>query len=213
MLKEIIDVFIHLDDKLIEIVTTHGKFIYGLLFLIIFCETGLVIMPFLPGDSLLFAVGAVAARPELQLNIWYCAGLMFSAAVIGDTLNYWVGRKTGTWLSEKFPRLIKPSYLKRTKVFFEKYGGKTVILARFIPIVRTFTPFVAGSGSMSYPRFLTFSIVGTIFWVGLLVPAGFFFGGLPFVKNNFEFVVIGIICISILPVVITALKERLQQSR
>lgn len=195
----------HINEYLETWVQQYPVAVYGILFAIIFAETGLVIMPFLPGDSLLFAVGAVAARPELGLNVWYVSLVIFCAAVIGDSLNYWVGRRLSAWMIRKFPRILKPAYLEKTHAFFAKYGGKTLILARFVPIVRTCAPFVAGSGHMDYRRFLFFSVTGTLLWIGIIVPAGYFFGGLPVVKKNFELVVVGIILISLLPAAIGAL--------
>lgn len=208
LLKQLIDFVLHLQEHLHQLTQDYGRWVYGILFAIIFCETGLVITPFLPGDSLLFAVGALAADPASGLNLWLASALIFVAAVLGDTVNYSIGKFAGERLARRFPRLIKQKHLDVTNEFFQKYGGKTIILARFVPIVRTFAPFVAGSGAMDYRRFMMFNVVGAALWVGLLVPAGWFFGNIPVVKENFEFVVIGIIVVSILPMVYEIWKSR-----
>ena len=206
-IKQVLDLFLHLQDHLHHLTREHGAWVYGILFLIVFAETGLVVTPFLPGDSLLFAVGAIAAKPESGLNVFAAGLVLFFAAVIGDTVNYSVGKFAGAALSKKYPRLIKPEYLAKTHEFFERYGGKTIILARFVPIVRTFAPFVAGSGAMDYRRFMMFNVAGAVAWVALLVPCGWFFGNLPWVKKNFELVVLGIIFVSVLPMLIEILRE------
>ena len=200
-MNEILDLFLNLPDHLGEFIRNYGVLIYGLLFLIVFCETGLVITPFLPGDSLLFAIGALAADPTSNLNIWIAAVVLLVAAILGDTVNYWIGRRFGGWMMRKFPRIVKPAHIERTNAFFVRYGGKTIIIARFVPIVRTFAPFVAGTGEMNYRRFMYFNVVGAFLWVGLILPAGWFFGNIPIVKENFGIVVLGIIIISILPMV------------
>lgn len=205
-LKQALDFVLHLNDRLDGVAKEYSTGIYLILFLVIFCETGLVVTPFLPGDSLLFAVGAIAARGSL--DIWIAAGLMLVAAIVGDTVNYWIGRFVGEKLCEKFPRIIKPAYLEKTHAFYEKYGGKTIILARFVPIVRTFAPFVAGSGAMNYSRFMTFNVVGALLWIGLILPAGWFFGNFEVVKKNFELVVLGIIFVSVLPMLFELWKAR-----
>ncbi|MGC4017332.1 MAG: DedA family protein [Luteolibacter sp.] len=209
-MKEILDLFLHLQDHLNDFTREHGSLIYGLLFLIVFCETGLVITPFLPGDSLLFAIGAMAANPDSGLNIWIAAATLLAAAALGDTTNYWIGRSIGKWLTHRFPKIVKPAYLEKTHKFYENYGGKTLILARFVPIVRTFAPFVAGSGTMPFRKFISFSFCGSLLWVGLILPAGWFLGGVPFVKKHFEIVVLAIIGISLLPVIIEVLKAKLR---
>lgn len=201
-MKEIIDFILNIQEHLTEFTRAHGSLIYGLLFLIVFCETGLVVTPFLPGDSLLFAVGALAADPASGLNVWIAAVVLLVAAILGDTVNYWIGRKFGGWMMRTFPRIVKPSHIQKTNEFFVRYGGKTIILARFVPIVRTFAPFVAGSGEMDYKRFMFFNVTGAILWVVLILPAGWFFGNIPVVKENFELVVLGIIGFSVLPMVI-----------
>jgi membrane-associated protein len=207
-MREFIDIFLHLQDHLTAFTTAHGSLVYGLLFLIVFCETGLVITPFLPGDSLLFAIGAMAANPESGLNVWLAGLVLLAAATLGDTTNYWIGRRCGEWLIRRFPRVVKPSYLEKTNRFFENYGGKTLILARFVPIVRTFAPFVAGSGAMPFRRFISFSAAGSVLWVGLILPAGWFFGGIAIVKEHFEIVVLAIIGISVMPMVIEVVRTK-----
>ncbi len=212
-MTEILDLFLHLPVHLENFVNAHGTLIYGLLFLIIFCETGLVITPFLPGDSLLFAIGAVAAKEGSSLNIWVAAVILLVAAILGDTVNYWIGRKSGGWMMRKFPKIVKPSHIEKTNEFFVRYGGKTIIIARFVPIVRTFAPFVAGSGHMDYRRFMFFNVIGAILWVGLLLPCGWFFGRIPFVQKNFELVVLGIIAISVLPMVIEIARAKMAKKK
>ncbi|MEN9677115.1 MAG: hypothetical protein RIS76_3011 [Verrucomicrobiota bacterium] len=208
-IRQALDFVLHLSDRLDGLAAEYRTGIYALLFLIVFCETGLVVTPFLPGDSLLFAVGAIAARGSI--NIWAVAALLFVAAFAGDNLNYWVGRLAGRELVRRFPRLIQQKHLDRTHAFFEKYGRKTIVMARFVPIVRTFTPFVAGMGAMEYPRFIGASILATTLWVGLILPAGWFFGNMEPVKKHFELVVIGIVVVSCLPMAFEYLKSRKQQ--
>ena len=210
-MKDILDLFLHLPEHLRDFISAHGMLVYGLLFLIIFCETGLVVTPFLPGDSLLFAIGAIAADPTSNLNIWVAAGILLVAAILGDTVNYWIGRRCGGWMMRRFPRIVKPSHIEKTNEFFVRYGGKTIIIARFVPIVRTFAPFVAGSGNMEYRRFMYFNVVGAILWVGIILPCGWFFGNIPMVKANFELVVLGIIGISILPMVIEIARAKFKK--
>ena len=210
-MKDILDLFLHLPEHLRDFISAHGMLVYGLLFLIIFCETGLVVTPFLPGDSLLFAIGAIAADPTSNLNIWVAAGILLVAAILGDTVNYWIGRRFGGWMMRRFPRIVKPSHIEKTNEFFVRYGGKTIIIARFVPIVRTFAPFVAGSGNMEYRRFMYFNVVGAILWVGIILPCGWFFGNIPLVKANFELVVLGIIGISILPMVIEIARAKFKK--
>jgi len=197
-LTKIVDIFLHLDKHLAPILQTYGVWTYLLLFVIIFCETGLVVTPFLPGDSLLFAAGAFAA--DGSLSIWLLLGILIAAAVIGDTVNYWVGHFLGARLLavRKF-RLVKPEHLAYTHEFYEKYGGKTIIIARFVPIVRTLAPFVAGLGTMSYRRFMSYNVIGGVAWVVICTMAGYLFGNLPFVKDNFSLVVLAIIVLSLVP--------------
>jgi membrane-associated protein len=211
MMHEFLDLFLHLPDHLRTFISANGNLVYGLLFLIIFCETGLVVTPFLPGDSLLFAIGAIAADPTSNLNIWVAAIILLTAAILGDTVNYWIGRKFGSWMMRTFPKVVKPSHIEKTNEFFVRYGGKTIIIARFVPIVRTFAPFVAGSGEMEYRRFMFFNVIGAVLWVGLILPCGWFFGNIPAVKAHFELVVLGIIGISILPMVIEIARARLKK--
>ena len=207
MLASLIDFILHIDQHLIELAQTYGLWIYAILFLIVFCETGLVVTPFLPGDSLLFAAGAVAALGGMNVHI--AAALLLAAAVIGDAVNFAIGKYFGEKLFAKpDSRVFKREYLDKTHAFYEKYGGKTIILARFVPIVRTFAPFVAGMGNMHYGRFIRYNIIGALMWVGLLTYAGYFFGELPVVKNNFGLVVIGIIVVSVLPMAVEIAKAK-----
>ena len=207
MLASLIDFILHIDRHLIELAQTYGLWIYAILFLIVFCETGLVVTPFLPGDSLLFAAGAVAALGGM--NVHMAAALLLAAAVIGDAANFAIGKYFGEKLFAKpDSRVFKREYLDKTHAFYEKYGGKTIILARFVPIVRTFAPFVAGMGDMHYGRFIRYNIIGALMWVGLLTYAGYFFGELPVVKNNFGLVVIGIIAVSVLPMAVEIAKAK-----
>lgn len=207
MLASLIDFVLHIDQHLIELAQTYGLWIYAILFLIVFCETGLVVTPFLPGDSLLFAAGAVAALGGMNVHI--AAALLLAAAVIGDAANFAIGKYFGEKLFAKpDSRVFKREYLDKTHAFYEKYGGKTIILARFVPIVRTFAPFVAGMGDMHYGRFIRYNIIGALMWVGLLTYAGYFFGELPVVKNNFGLVVIGIIVVSVLPMAVEIAKAK-----
>jgi len=201
----LIDLFLHLDEYLGDIISQYGIWTYGILFAVIFVETGLVIMPILPGDSLLFAAGTFAALPD-GLNIWYLVILLMVAAVLGDTVNYSIGH----YLGERAYNIkwIKKEYFDKTHAFFEKHGGKAIFLARFVPIVRTFAPFVAGIGKMSYGYFITYNLVGGITWVALFTLAGYFFGNIPFMRNNFEYVIIVIILVSLLPMVFEWLKAR-----
>ena len=187
--------------------------VYAILFAIIFAETGLVVTPLLPGDSLLFAVGAIAARPEMGLNVWLVSFIILIAAIIGDSVNYGIGRHLCKWLTKKFPRVVKASHIEKTNQFFEKYGGKTLIIARFVPIVRSFAPFVAGSGRMDYRKFMFFNVTGALLWVIIIVPAGYFFGGLEIVKKNFELVIIGIIIVSLIPGIVGVLQARAASKR
>jgi membrane-associated protein len=205
LLKFLIDLFLHLDEHLATIISQYGSWTYGILFAVIFVETGLVIMPILPGDSLLFAAGTFAALPD-GLNIWYLVILLIVAAILGDTVNYAIGH----YLGERAYNIkwIKKEYFEKTHAFFEKHGGKAIFLARFVPIVRTFAPFVAGIGKMTYSYFITYNIVGGIVWVLLFTFAGYFFGNIPFMKKNFEYVIIAIILFSLLPMVYEWWKAR-----
>lgn len=211
-IKDILDFFLHLDDKLEEIIKNYGLWTYLILFLIIFAETGLVVTPFLPGDSLLFAAGTFAAGRGL--NVWLLFILLSVAAIIGDTVNYWLGHYVGPRVFYKENvRFLNKKHLERTHAFYEKYGGKTIIIARFIPIIRTFAPFVAGIGSMTYWRFITYNVVGGILWVGICVFAGYFFGNIPIVKNNFSIVIIAIVVISVIPVIVEFIRHRMSPAK
>ena len=200
IIQTIFDFFLHIDKNLVVITNQYGTVTYGILFLVIFMETGFVVTPFLPGDSLLFAAGAFAALGKL--NIWVLLGLLSVAAVLGDTLNYWIGHFFGQKIvsNPKIP-FINQDHINETNRFFEKHGGKTIILARFVPIVRTFAPFVAGVGKMNYGHFFAFNVVGGIVWITLFTLAGFFFGNIPAVQHNFTLVILVIIVISVLPMI------------
>ncbi len=200
-----IDFFLHLDKHLDEIVRNYGTWTYAILFAIVFAETGLVVTPFLPGDSLLFTAGAISALGSMRIEV--VALVLTIAAILGDTVNYWIGQFLGHRLLA-WGKLIKKEHIDRTHAFFEKYGGKTIIIARFVPIIRTFAPFVAGIGSMNYAKFLAYNVIGGILWVAICVGAGYLFGNHPFVKKNFSLVVLAIIFISILPAVIEYIRHR-----
>lgn len=206
MLHTIVDVFLHLDRHLGEFVQTHGSSTYGLLFAIVFMETGVVVTPFLPGDSLLFACGALAATGALRVSALF--PLLAAAAVLGDNTNYAIGRVIGPRAFSGETRLLKREHLLRTQAFYERHGGKTIFLARFVPIIRTFAPFVAGIGTMFYPRFLAYSVAGAVSWVGGCLLAGYAFGNIPAVKNNFSLVILGIVTVSMLPIVIEYLRKK-----
>ena len=204
-----IDLFLHLDAHLNTVIRDYGMWTYLILFLIVFCETGLVVTPILPGDSLLFAAGTFAAIGSLDVTWLFI--LLTVAAVLGDAINYAVGHFMGPKVfSQKNSRIFKKEYLDRTHQFYEKYGGKTIIIARFVPIVRTFAPFVAGVGSMTYTKFASYNIIGGVLWVAVCVGAGYAFGNIPIVKNNFTLVILGIIFVSILPGIVEYLRQRQQ---
>jgi membrane-associated protein len=210
LLKEFIEFFLHLDTHLHAAVQAYGVWTYLLLFLIIFCETGLVVTPILPGDSLLFAAGALAAGGSL--NVVWLSVLLSVAAILGDAANYTIGHFMGPKVfSQENGRFLKKEYLDRTHQFYEKYGGKTIIIARFVPIVRTFAPFVAGVGSMTYWRFASYNVIGGVVWVTICLFAGYAFGNLPIVKENFTLVILAIIFISLLPGLVEFLRQRQQQ--
>jgi membrane-associated protein len=209
--NHLIDIFLHLDKYLGTIIQTYGIWTYALLFLVIFMETGFVITPFLPGDSLIFAAGTFAGFGDLNIVVLFI--VLCSAAILGDTANYWIGHFIGPRAFSGEVRFLKKEYLDRTHEFYERHGGKTIILARFVPIVRTFAPFVAGVGEMSYPHFITYNVVGGVLWVSLFLFLGYFFGNLPFVQNNFSVVVIVIIGISVVPMIYEFIKGRLNASR
>lgn len=206
------DLFIHLGDYLGKIIDLFGIWTYVILFAVIFAETGLVITPFLPGDSLIFIVGAFSGTGHLNLLISYI--VLLSAAILGDSVNYWLGNKLGPKVfSKENSRIFNKSYLEKTREFYKKYGSKTIIIARFVPIVRTFAPFVAGIGKMDYKTFLTYNIIGAFIWVTSLMLAGYFFGNHPFIKNNFETAIFVIIGISILPILFEYLKHKTQKRK
>lgn len=212
LLRALLEFFLHLDTHLEALIQQYGFWTYLILFLIVFCETGLIVTPFLPGDSLLFAAGALAAIDSSgQFNVWIVALLLFVAAVLGDATNYAIGTYFGDRLITWFPRLIKREHLERTHRFYEKYGGKTIVLARFTPIVRTFAPFVAGVGRMEYRQFATYNILGAFIWVVLFVFGGYVFGNIPIVRANFEIVTVAIILISLLPIAVEWIRGRRQR--
>jgi membrane-associated protein len=211
-MREILDLFLHVDEHLADFVQSHGRLVYGLLFAIVFAETGLVVTPFLPGDSLLFAAGALAGSGMLDVRLLLV--LFIGAAVLGDAVNYSVGRYIGPRVfrpegrSGRFARMLNPKHLERTHEFFERHGGKAVVMARFVPIVRTFIPFVAGAGAMTYSAFAFYNVFGGVLWVLICVGAGYLFGGMPVVKENFELVVVGIVFVSVLPMVVELVRQR-----
>lgn len=207
LLAQFVDLFLHLDHHLAALVGEYGGWVYALLFLVVFCETGLVILPLLPGDSLLFVAGALAGAGLLDPHV--LAVSLAIAAVLGDTVNYWIGRRVGPAVfSSEQARFFKREHLLRTQRFYERHGGKTIIIARFMPIIRTFAPFVAGIGSMAYGRFIAFNVVGGLLWVTLFVFGGYLFGDLPMVKQNLTLVIMGIIILSMLPGLVEYLRHR-----
>ena len=209
LIRTIIDFVLHIDRHLTEFVQQYGFLTYAILFVVVFCETGLVVTPFLPGDSLLFAAGALAAIDSSgTLNPFLLFAVLACAAIIGDTVNYMIGAFVGPKVFERNLPFLKKEHLDRTYEFYEKYGGKTIILARFVPIVRTFAPFVAGIGKMNYGRFITFNIIGGVAWVAIFVFLGYTFGNFPIVKNNFELVTLGIVFISVLPMIFEYVRSR-----
>ncbi len=211
IIKTLIDLFLHLDEYLSLIISQYGIWTYAILFMVIFMETGFVVTPFLPGDSLLFAAGSFAALGSL--NPVYLFLLLSTAAILGDTINYWIGHYIGPRAFSGNIRFLKKEYLDKTHEFYEKHGGKTIILARFIPIIRTFAPFVAGIGAMTYWRFITYNVVGGLVWVAIFIFGGFYFGNLPFVRKNFELVIIAIIIISVMPPFFEYFKARREAAR
>lgn len=217
IVTSLIDFVLHIDDHLFVMIQSYGIWVYVILFMIIFVETGLVVMPFLPGDSLLFAAGAFCAgmvndAGEIaQLNVWIILSSLILAAIIGDSLNYWFGKNVGlkilNWEFKGY-KLVKEKYLEQTKIFYAKHGSKTIIIARFVPIVRTFAPFVAGIGHMDYRQFIRFNVIGAVIWVVGLTLLGYFFGNIPFVKKHFETVIFGIIGVSLLPILFEYIRMR-----
>lgn len=208
LISALIDFILHIDKHLIDITQEYQTWTYLILFLIIFAETGLVVMPFLPGDSVLFAMGALIAKPETNLKLLVMLVLLIAAAILGDFVNYEIGKHFGQRVFRKDSKIFKHSYLEKTQSFYDKYGLKTIIYARFVPIVRTFAPFVAGVVKMPYSKFGLYNIAGGILWVTLFLLGGFFFGQISFVKNNFSIVVLAIIGISLLPPIIEVIKEK-----
>ena len=203
LVKKLIDFILHIDRHLAEIIRDYGMWTYAVLFLIIFAETGLVVTPFLPGDSLLFAAGTLCAVPENGLNVHLMAALLFVAAFIGDTLNYWIGMTIGPAVFRRNDSMfLRKKHLERAHAFFEKYGGRAIILARFVPIVRTFVPFVAGAGKMTYSRFIAYNAIGGFVWIYAFIYLGFAFGNIPVVQKNFKLVILGIIFLSIVPILV-----------
>ena len=206
-----IDFFLHIDVHLNEIILQYGTLTYGILFFIIFAETGFVFTPFLPGDSLLFAAGTFAARGSF--DVYLLAVLLIAAAIAGDNVNYWVGRKLGIKLFERYNKLLKKEYLEKTQKFYVKHGGKTIILARFFPIIRTFSPFVAGLGKMTYTRFVLNDIAGGITWISIFVFGGYFFGNIPVVQKNFSMVIVVIVVISVIPAISGFVRHKLKKKK
>ena len=203
----LLDFILHVDQYMIDIVQEYHTWAYVILFLIIFCETGLVVTPFLPGDSLLFVAGAIAALPDMLVEVNVLVLILFAAAVLGDSCNYMIGRKL---FRNPDSRIFKQSHLEKTHEFYKKYGGKTIILARFVPIVRTFAPFVAGMGKMHYYYFMLYNLTGGVLWVAIFCYAGYFFGDLPFVQKNLKLLIVAIIVVSVLPAVIEVIRARLK---
>lgn len=211
IIRYLIDFVLHIDEHLGEIISNYGVETYVILFLIIFIETGVVVMPFLPGDSLIFAAAAFAAKGSLNIFVLYF--IILAAAIIGDTANYHIGKAFGNKLINANTKLIKKEYIDKTYSFFERHGGKSIIIARFVPIIRTFAPFVAGIGKMKYLRFLSFNAIGALLWTTLFCVAGFFFGNIPFVKDNFSMVILAIIFISLLPAIIAGVKGKMDSKK
>ncbi|MGH8017114.1 MAG: DedA family protein [Opitutaceae bacterium] len=208
LIKKLVDFIIHIDRHLAEIIASYGAWTYAVLFLIVFAETGLVVTPFLPGDSLLFAAGAFCAKPETGLNVHAMALLLFVAAVAGDSVNYYIGSKIGPAVFRREDSMfLRRKHLDRAHAFFERYGGRAIIFARFVPIVRTFVPFVAGVGQMTYARFFAFNVIGGFVWVYFFTYAGYIFGNQPFVQRNFKLVILAIIILSVVPMIVSAWRE------
>jgi membrane-associated protein len=206
LVKQMVDIFLHLDKHLAEVTRDYGAWTNALLFVIVFCETGLVVTPFLPGDSLLFTAGALASLGTL--NVWLVFLLLSFAAILGDTVNYWIGKRIGPRAFDGTVRFLKQEHLRKTEAFYEKHGKKTIILARFVPIIRTFAPFVAGVGSMRYGVFLSYNVIGGIAWVAICVFSGYFFGNIPIVKKNFSLVILAIVVLSTVPIALEWWKSR-----
>ncbi|CAM4304021.1 DedAprotein [Yersinia intermedia] len=213
-IRFVIDFILHIDVHLAELVAQYGIWVYAILFLILFCETGLVVTPLLPGDSLLFVAGALASLPSNDINVHVMVALMVTAAILGDAVNYTIGRVFGEKLfSNPDSKIFRRSYLEKTHQFYEKHGGKAIVLARFVPIIRTFAPFVAGMGKMSYRHFAAYNVIGALVWVLLFTYAGYLFGNVPIVQNNLKLLIVAIIVVSILPGVFEVWRHRRAQSR
>lgn len=210
LINKFIDILFHLDKYLGALITDYGTLVYLIIFLVIFFETALVVTPFLPGDSVIFATALFAAKG--LLNIWFIVLLLIVAAILGDTVNYSIGKFIGTKILESDSKIIKKEYVEKTNSYFDKYGGKTIVIARFVPIVRTFAPFIAGVGEMHYKEFIKFNALGGFLWVGLISAIGYFFGNIQFIQNNFSLVTILIIVVSVLPVLISLLKSKVAQN-
>ncbi len=212
-MSQLLDIFLHLNQHLEALAREHGAWVYGILFAIVFCETGLVVTPFLPGDSLLFAVGTLCGTGVLRIEA--APFVLFAAAVIGNTSNYWIGRATGPRIfrgesASLLARLLNRKHLDSAHRFFERHGGKAVVLGQFLPIIRTFVPYVAGAGAMNYPRFIAFNVLGATLWVGICVGAGYLFGQHPLVKKNFELVIVGVIVVSLIPIGVQVVRSRIR---
>lgn len=212
LIGALIDFILHIDDHLVEIVNNYQTWTYLILFLIIFAETGLVVTPFLPGDSLLFAAGAIIAKPETDLNIYLMCVLLTVAAILGDLVNYHIGKYIGPKAFSGKYRFLKKEYLDKTQSFYDKYGGKTIIYARFVPIIRTFAPFVAGVGTMRYAKFASYNVIGGVVWIVSFLFLGYFFGGIPVIKDNFSLVIFAIIGLSLLPPIVEVIREKRKKS-
>jgi membrane-associated protein len=207
LLAQFVDIVLNLDKHLTWVVQNYGTYVYVLLFAIIFCETGLVVMPFLPGDSLLFVAGTLAATGHMDVHALFA--LLAAASFLGDNTNYWIGRFTGPRIFRSHEaRLLNRAHLDRTRIFYERHGGKTIVIARFMPIVRTFAPFVAGIGRMNYAQFMAYSLAGSVFWISFFVYGGYVFGNIPLIRNNLTWFIIGIVVLSVLPGAITWLRSR-----
>jgi len=212
LISALIDFIVNIDEHLSDIVNNYQTWTYLILFLIIFAETGLVVTPFLPGDSLLFAAGAIIAMPETDLNIYLMCALLIVAAILGDMVNYHIGKYIGPKAFSGRYKLLRQEYLEKTQNFYDKYGGKTIIYARFVPIVRTFAPFVAGVGTMNYSKFASYNVIGAILWILSFSFLGYFFGSIPVIRNNFSLVIFAIIGLSILPPLIEIIREKYKKS-
>jgi len=211
IINTVLDFILHIDQHLNQIILDYGTWTYGILFGIIFMETGFVVTPFLPGDSLLFAGGTFAGMGSL--DVWILWLICFVAAVLGDTVNYWIGKAIGPRAFEQDIRFLKKEYLEKTQRFYDKHGGKTIVLARFVPIVRTFAPFVAGVGTMNYSRFIGYNVIGGFLWTGIFIWLGYFFGNIPFIQRNFELVIVVIILISVVPMGIEYARSRIGKEK